>query len=825
MQRKLSFLLALLAIILFGVNGANAATEVTIPTASGTYINWGNADLTKCKTEHNGASVGSTHAGTIITFNIKNTVRQDYVMSFLTGASGLTAELGVTLSDDARTYLDATANVENTKSWTPSTLQAFVIKDLPVGNFTLTIKVNSTTGGYAGNYGNLAFTPLTSYDQIPEPGTIDINKGAYKGARVENSTNVGYVTNDCSATYTFYNNATGAYTLNMEIARYNKGGNLNIVIKDLATGAVDVNQDYTIAADAPGSYTDTPIQLDGTISEGLKSMTFTFTKGNSFICNFKNIRMSYAGASASVTGVTIDGQEIVEGTSSDWLCQLPIDYTAATTTLNVAAENGTVALTAVDEDGNAVDVTANADGTFTLPTPAASKTTTVTIALTANEGATAAKSTYTLKLFHLGEVSIKAITVGGVDETATLLDALNSDAHKAALSDKVFTTVPAVSATLVDGSEVSAEGVLEGTTATYNFTGKIGGKSKDYSLAVEGIHVYIPTPDDKTVDLKYTSAGKHGDGAWSDGSYTLTTTKLDGWNNSSFKLNGSDYTLTIPANIVVKQIVFKDFKSNYDAAADAGITSVASDGATVYIPSKHGYAKEESTKYDLIVNIEAHTAGSPITFSIKGGGQPTAWLQLITEEATDVKVATVTIKEGLQRTSFSSASAIDFSKTAGLKAYVITSADGNGAKVTEVTNVPANTGVIVEGEAGTYDLYSGSDEALGTDNRLVAAVDGYTVASGESVYGYGKKDGKEGFWLYAEGRKVSAGKAYLRISEAAGSKEFISFGDDTATGINTINAASDANVNAPAYNIAGQRVGSNFRGLVIKNGKKTIQVK
>lgn len=300
MQRKLSFLLALLAIILFGVNGAKAATEVTIPTASGTYINWGDADLTKCKTENNGASVGSTHAGTIITFNIKNTVRQDYVMSFLTGASGLTAELGVTLSDDARTYLDATANVENTNSWTPSTPQAFVIKNLPVGNFTLTIKVNSTTGGYAGNYGNLAFTPLTSYDQIPDPGTIDINKGAYKGARVENSTNVGYVANDCSASYTFYNNATGAYTLNMEIARYNKGGNLNIVIKDLATGAVDVNQDYTIAADAPGSYTDTPIQLDGTISEGLKSMTFTFTKGNSFICNFKNIRMSYAGASAPV---------------------------------------------------------------------------------------------------------------------------------------------------------------------------------------------------------------------------------------------------------------------------------------------------------------------------------------------------------------------------------------------------------------------------------------------------------------------------------------------------------------------------------------------
>ena len=44
----------------------------------------------------------------------------------------------------------------------------------------------------------------------------------------------------------------------------------------------------------------------------------------------------------------------------------------------------------------------------------------------------------------------------------------------------------------------------------------------------------------------------------------------------------------------------------------------------------------------------------------------------------------------------------------------------------------------------------------------------------------------------------------------------------TATGINAINAAT-IDANAPAYNLAGQKVDSSFKGIIIKNGKKMIQ--
>lgn len=48
----------------------------------------------------------------------------------------------------------------------------------------------------------------------------------------------------------------------------------------------------------------------------------------------------------------------------------------------------------------------------------------------------------------------------------------------------------------------------------------------------------------------------------------------------------------------------------------------------------------------------------------------------------------------------------------------------------------------------------------------------------------------------------------------------VTFSSEAATGISNITATE--NVDAPAYNIAGQRVNANAKGLIIKNGKKFI---
>ena len=44
--------------------------------------------------------------------------------------------------------------------------------------------------------------------------------------------------------------------------------------------------------------------------------------------------------------------------------------------------------------------------------------------------------------------------------------------------------------------------------------------------------------------------------------------------------------------------------------------------------------------------------------------------------------------------------------------------------------------------------------------------------------------------------------------------------DSNLVGINNIMADADIDVDAPAYNLAGQRVSKNYRGVVVKNGKE-----
>ena len=45
---------------------------------------------------------------------------------------------------------------------------------------------------------------------------------------------------------------------------------------------------------------------------------------------------------------------------------------------------------------------------------------------------------------------------------------------------------------------------------------------------------------------------------------------------------------------------------------------------------------------------------------------------------------------------------------------------------------------------------------------------------------------------------------------------------ENTTGIEAVNADAKFNSDAPAYNMAGQRVDANFKGLVIKGGKKVV---
>ena len=164
--------------------------------------------------------------------------------------------------------------------------------------------------------------------------------------------------------------------------------------------------------------------------------------------------------------------------------------------------------------------------------------------------------------------------------------------------------------------------------------------------------------------------------------------------------------------------------------------------------------------------------------------------------------------------------AVNYSKL-GLTAYTVKVADDNSkVSATPFTGVvPAGKAVLVKGTAGQkYTLTPATTAADETFDTDLQASDGTVTADGAQHFAFGTKNGESGFKLVKSGVVIPAKKGYLLISNA-GAKEFFAFEGET-TGISTVETApaTDGNV----YNMAGQRVSKNYKGLVIVGGKKYL---
>lgn len=146
--------------------------------------------------------------------------------------------------------------------------------------------------------------------------------------------------------------------------------------------------------------------------------------------------------------------------------------------------------------------------------------------------------------------------------------------------------------------------------------------------------------------------------------------------------------------------------------------------------------------------------------------------------------------------------------------------------------VPANTGVLIKASFDnassiTYYTVSGKDVDLLTDNMLYPATKKMSELNNCYFYklaydDYSSKTGL-GFYWGADNGTVFTAKtngAYLAVPKTASAKSAFRF-DGTTTGVNTINAKTTTN--DVIYNIQGQRVGANYKGLVIVNGKKMMR--
>lgn len=163
--------------------------------------------------------------------------------------------------------------------------------------------------------------------------------------------------------------------------------------------------------------------------------------------------------------------------------------------------------------------------------------------------------------------------------------------------------------------------------------------------------------------------------------------------------------------------------------------------------------------------------------------------------------------------------------------YATLNDDGASVTLVETASVPANTGFIVKAEAGsnvTFGVASETPEA-NVDNVLVPG-NALTFDGVHAHYALSYDNNYvPGFYMPAAAESLtaeftpSAGKAYIEISASADVKSLsIDFGGDI-TGVESVQGLTPAlSEGERIYNLNGQVVGKDYKGIVIVNGKKML---
>lgn len=158
----------------------------------------------------------------------------------------------------------------------------------------------------------------------------------------------------------------------------------------------------------------------------------------------------------------------------------------------------------------------------------------------------------------------------------------------------------------------------------------------------------------------------------------------------------------------------------------------------------------------------------------------------------------------------------------GVKAYTLTHKEGEATAIAkELTgSIPANTPVLINAAAGTY-IFHGEKTAWEKYETTVGALTSVRTCKyvPEGSYVLQNHNGQVGFYKVVKEKSVMIGanRAYLTPSVATAAAK-INIEYPTVTGITSIKTTSIEN--DVMYNLAGQKVGNDYRGIVIKNGCK-----
>lgn len=164
-----------------------------------------------------------------------------------------------------------------------------------------------------------------------------------------------------------------------------------------------------------------------------------------------------------------------------------------------------------------------------------------------------------------------------------------------------------------------------------------------------------------------------------------------------------------------------------------------------------------------------------------------------------------------------------YEKNIGLTAYKCSAFNESTITFDKANATQDGSGVVIKGEANaTYRLLE-TKVGLDPQTNYMIAADGETItdASGKYILTNGTRG--IGFYPLKNGTSVAKGKAYLDLGKTNDAKYFVmEFNETETTGISDAQC-SKSDTQSCIYNLAGQAVGSDYKGIVIINGKKYIR--
>ena len=350
---------------------------------------------------------------------------------------------------------------------------------------------------------------------------------------------------------------------------------------------------------------------------------------------------------------------------------------------------------------------------------------------------------YTTSNADVAKVEKGKIVAVGVGKAAITVSFAAYDIYAAAESQVINVTVAALDGTV---SAKGYEGTYDGKSHTISVTAQSGATVKYGTTA--GTYDLSEAP-------AYTDAG----------TYTVYYQVTQTCYNT---ITGSQTVAISPKTVSSPTITLSGTSFEYTGEAITP-TVVVKDGSTTIPAEEYTVSYKNNTEAGTatvtITDNEGgnYTVSGSTTFEITSKDEPS------TDEPTTEDVP-VTIS-GAKQVPYYSEYNLDFTNLPELKAYVATGYDKAKGTIwlTRVKQVPAETGFLLMGDPGDYDIpVSATAENCYYKNMFKGTLTGTTIQTTEGKYtNYYLSNGKSGVGFYkvtnTEGQKIGANRCYLPI--------------------------------------------------------------